>query len=583
LGFPRGLRRIENAMTFSASTYGGFVAEDPAARRNLFPTYARDETTPFDVAIVGSGMGGGILADALADRFGDTRRILLLEAGPLTYPTHVYNLCRFPNASVAARFQSQTFWQESGGNTAAEHFLGLFPQLNLGGRSIFWSGLIPTIQAWELAFFPPRVRQALETGLLNEAGDLMNESASMGATAATIVRELQKSALDFDFSIQQTPRALHQPYLEPDGKPKSEFFAEPTGVFNTAELIINQLGEPKADRNHAGPGLHLLLNSFVEDVQRHHDRHELVVRDTLTGAARTIAARQVVLAGGSIESPKLLRRSSLYPWLPDHVKGLLGRGLTDHPTTDEITTFVTHIAGVPIPKTAHAKIILYSRGRPESDGGIRYPFNVEMNVNHEYWHLRENDPGDPRSTFSTVDPNGPSRVDIKFSFANLLDEENEIRPAPPFGYVPEIVFGNLNWMDRLAGSRFPALAGWKKTHAEIFATLNGVTHAIFSQFRIDGQPARPARDDDGAEVWYGQRGKDFGWGTVNHAAGSLRMPFKPSRDADFDFASVVDEDLQVIGAPNLYVCDMSVMPISSSANPVRTLAALALRLARHLP
>jgi choline dehydrogenase-like flavoprotein len=44
----------------------------------------------------------------------------------------------------------------------------------------------------------------------------------------------------------------------------------------------------------------------------------------------------------------------------------------------------------------------------------------------------------------------------------------------------------------------------------------------------------------------------------------------------------VDENLQVRTAPGLYVCDMSVMPISTAANPVRTLAALALRLSRHL-
>lgn len=31
----------------------------------------------------------------------------------------------------------------------------------------------------------------------------------------------------------------------------------------------------------------------------------------------------------------------------------------------------------------------------------------------------------------------------------------------------------------------------------------------------------------------------------------------------------------------LFVCDMSVMPFSSAANPVRTLAAFALRLSRH--
>ena len=39
--------------------------------------------------------------------------------------------------------------------------------------------------------------------------------------------------------------------------------------------------------------------------------------------------------------------------------------------------------------------------------------------------------------------------------------------------------------------------------------------------------------------------------------------------------------LRVIGTRHLYVCDMSVMPFSSAANPVRTLTALALRLGAH--
>jgi len=258
----------------------------------------------------------------------------------------------------------------------------------------------------------------------------------------------------------------------------------------------------------------------------------------------------------------------------------VGRGLTDHPTSNEITTSVTGIGNVPIRKTDHAKIIFYSRGRPDpaNPQETRYPFNVEMNVNHEFWHLRDNDPNDPSSvSFSTNNPNGPSRVDIKFSFGNCLDHDNEIKSAPPGGYVPEIRFHNQSRMERLRDSRFPALAGWQKSYDGIFCVLNQVTYEIFSQFQIDGAEARPEN-----EVWYGQGGKGFGWGTVHHAGGSLRMPYRPARDQQFSSHSVVDKDLQVVGAPNLYVCDMSVMPFSSAANPVRTLAALALRLSKHL-
>jgi GMC oxidoreductase len=479
---------------------------------------------------------------------------------------------------VPERQRGKAFWLRhilANRRSNSQNFIGEKPQLNLGGRSIFWSGLIPTIQGWELDFFPSRVRVDLESGLLNQAGDTMNESRSMGATAAAIVRQLRQSPLAHDFSIQETPRALHQPYLTPAGLPTDQFFTEPTGVFNTAELLINQVGLTPGVQHGDGPGLQILLNAYVEDVQNHGDHFELVTRNTLNGQVRVFKATNVVLAAGSIESPKLLHRSSMYPWFPDHVKSLLGRGLTDHPTSNEITTFVTNIGTVPIPKESHAKIIYYSRGLRDGNE-IRYPFNVEMNINHEYWHLRDNDPNERGHAPGHTGGN-QSRLDIKFSFGNFLDDVNEIKAAPSFGYVPEIVFRNLSWMDHLAGSRFPALAGWQKSYGEIFTVMNQVTHQIFSQFQVNGQPARPQN-----EVWFRQGGKGFGWGTVHHATGTLRMPYRPNHNAPFNFQAVVDEDLWVAGAPNLYVCDMSVMPFSSAANPVRTLVALALRLSKHL-
>jgi choline dehydrogenase-like flavoprotein len=556
-------------MTFTPSTYVNFVSAATAAQDRLFLQYIgpRDD---FDIVIVGSGIGGGILADALADRAGGHKRILVLEAGSFIYPTHVYNICRFPNANLARHFGCDTFWQA--GNSGSQNYIGEKPQLNFGGRSIFWSGLIPTVQGWELEFFPPNVRHDLVAGLLNEAGETMNESRSMGATAQAVVARLRQSPLANDFSIQETPRALHQPYLETDGTPKDEFFTEPTGVFNTAELLVNQLGLTPGVYHGDLAGLQVLLNHYVEDVQNHGGQLAVVARNTLTGQARIFRAGAVVLAAGSIESPKLLRRSSMYPWLQDNVKGLLGRGFTDHPTSDEITTFATGIGNVALGAGDHAKIIFYSRGH-QANNEIRYPFNVEMNINHEYWHLRENDPGAQGAS----NPGGVARIDIKFSFGNCLDDDNQVKPAPAFQYVPEIAFRNLSWADHLAYARFPALAGWQKNPVQIFAVLNEVTHAIFSQFHHNAQPARPVE-----EVWYGQGGKGFGWGTVHHAVGTLRMPYKPHLHAAFAPSSVVDEDLCVRGTQRLYVCDMSVMPFSSAANPVRTLVGLALRLARQL-
>jgi len=93
----------------------------------------------------------------------------------------------------------------------------------------------------------------------------MNESTSLGDKAKELVAHFRSSPLNSDFDIQETPRALHQPYLDRDGIPRDQFFVEPTGVFNTAELLINQVGlTPGVDQN--GKGLFIKLNSFVEAI-----------------------------------------------------------------------------------------------------------------------------------------------------------------------------------------------------------------------------------------------------------------------------------------------------------------------------
>lgn len=551
-------------MAFSKN-YPNLVAEKPQAHTRLIRNYD-GSNKDFDFIIVGSGMGGGILADDLAERLGSNRRILVLDTGSFVYPTHVYNLCRAPNFTVARHFGVDSFKPLD----SAEHFIGEKPQMALGGRSIFWSGLIPQAQPWELEFFPDAVRNSL-SNLLPDAAERMNLSRSLGDKAAELVRHFQNTSLNDDFIIEQTPRALHQPYLRPDGTPGNRFFTEPTGVFNTAELLINQVGlTPGADQG--GPGLFIRLNSFVEGIHDvPFDWHEVRVTDTITGQQESFYTPKVIIAAGSIESPKLINRSAAYKNLPDAARQLVGYGLTDHPVTGESRAYVSTLGTIPISTEDHAKIIFYSRGKI-ANNRVTYPFNIEMNVNHEYWHLRENDP-----TEAQVPHDGNrTRVDIKFSFANCLDDHNGILSHANDGYTPDIRFKRFSNLDDLLQARFPAVSGWSGNRQDFFNFLNATRDRIFDEFQ--GVQWLTGKYGDGNGEM-----PPFGWGTVHHACGTLRMPWKPDRNTTtFNPTSVVDEDLEVRGSRGVYVCDMSVMPISTAANPVRTLAALALRLSKHL-
>lgn len=550
------------------NNYPNLVSERSEAHTRLIRDY--DGPNPdFDYIVIGSGIGGGTVADDLADR-NPGKRILVVDAGSFVYPTHVYNISRIPNSDVAAHFGVDNF-QQTG---TPERFIGGKPQLVFGGRSIFWSGLIPQPQDWELDFFPATIRADLKAQYLELAGKRMNESLTLGTKARDLVAHFRNSPIWDDFEIHETPRALHQPYLLEDGTPSSKFFVEPTGVFNTAELLINQTGltRPTIDLN--GRGLFVRLNSFVEAINSvPHDWYEVRTTHTVTGEQRSFYTKTVIIAAGSTESPKLINRSSVYQTLPGDNRQLVGFGLTDHPVTAESQAYVSSLGNprIDISPQDHAKIIFYSKGKPDANGHVRYPFNIEMNVNHEYWHLRNNDPS------AGLTPHDPTRtrIDIKFSFANCLDDENGIHSHANDGYTPQIRFKKFADLNDLLNSRFPAVAGWQVNTADFMTLLNQTRDRIFAEFN-DVQVLTGPYGGYNGEQW------PFGWGTVHHACGTLRMPWKASRNAAFNSRSVVDENLRVHGTTGLYVCDMSVLPISTAANPVRALAGLALRLSEHL-
>lgn len=67
------------------------VTEYGAVAQKLLPKHPDEPCTQFDAIVVGSGMGGSVIAASLAD---EKKKVLVLEAGSLLFETHVANIPR---------------------------------------------------------------------------------------------------------------------------------------------------------------------------------------------------------------------------------------------------------------------------------------------------------------------------------------------------------------------------------------------------------------------------------------------------------------------------------------------------------
>ena len=96
-----------------------------------------------------------------------------------------------------------------------------------------------------------------------------------------------------------------------------------------------------------------------------------------------------------------------------------------------------------------------------------------MNINARYWHSRQNDPDDLAQPFRE---GNKSIIEFKFSFANCLDDSNEMFFDDV--YRPRVEFGNLSRVDDLVTDRFPRVAGWHATAADVWTVLREVADRL---------------------------------------------------------------------------------------------------------
>jgi len=476
-----------------------------------------DEDKIYDVIVIGSGMGGGILADALSDLEAD---VLVLEAGTVHQPVNVYNL---PTANDV--FASQTYYNLN--NSVLEKDVCL----NLGGRSIYWSALIPRMDSWESQFWPQEVRDYLfDREGYDKAEVLFRKRTNYNSFQENLLKQVE--AQFGDFFVTHLPRSFHQHMsriTRREGFPDER----PTGVFSTAALLLNSLSEPgKFGAEKLTINLNHLVTKIEED-QKGKKVSAVVCYDLISNINRTYKAKAVVLCAGATESPIIFMRSELKDYSNN-----VGKGATDHQSADfsfDIPTDSPYIS-----ENDQAKLFLKPKSFNESMGF----YTCELTLNEKFWDVRYEDD----DLFqSKLRPGSMGKV--KFLFRRGLDEENYVCAGEPLNKV---------YVKPMTDKPFEQECKDLKNRVLRFFGIND--RELLEQ-----------------GLAYRQSSETY------HLGGTLRMGKHHSEcNSSPVEVGVVDSNLKFHEYDNLYCCDLSVFPDIPTANPSLTLGALAMRLAKHI-
>jgi choline dehydrogenase-like flavoprotein len=306
------------------------------------------------------------------------------------------------------------------------------------------------------------------------------------------------------------------------------------------------------------PGLEVRLNSVVETIDVDPSNKARAVRVTYrtSDQLKTEEAERIIVAGGAIESAKLLQRSNQHcPSGIGNDSGHVGANFITHPMV------IFNSPPMPNPLRLQPELdfpTLISRHfdtKAQQAAGKFMIVNPKDHVPVDIAvRLKDGKARPDVDAYLTNGPDGHGFMRRFLVYVEVFGEKTNTISNYPHPNRLGLLETVVNFSNNTMQNRVAEIA---KEIAKIYTQI--------------GAPLGLATQVTAEDV---MRHTHIDWG-AHHAASTCRMSVDP-RDG------VVDADLRVHGMKNLYVCSNAVFPSIGAVNPTLTLTALALRLGDHL-
>ncbi|GFP59162.1 dehydrogenase ARMGADRAFT_1018426 [Trichoderma asperellum] len=598
----------------------------------------------YDFIIVGTGMGGGVLARTLIEHSeapgGRPLRVLLIERGGLVLSTHCANTSsprwnttglEGPSMNTDIVFRSLKS-SVSTGAKSIEYVGG--PVYCIGGRSTVWGLYTPRIPRKLLSEFPKTVQNDLDQNYGRAYKLLCNESATLEAPyPVSFVAEIQDATSDLSNALRKGKGFTSKRFtccptgaeFTPRDAGKS-LYRIPMGGFSTVDWILDRVYNASENVNLLAQTQVLTVNECSEnelkDFETGVDQRtskktvsSLTVRDHL-GIEHTIPTGNatVILSAGTLCTARIALRSGIGG-------EYAGSGLTDHdiwgtrfeymPSKDgvvawlgdralKVQSWVQLTARLPdTNKKIHANCLLNITINAQSflgqsEKGIFPTQHFDVNGNpmlKDSFHKVLLDMKDKKSF----------KVQVVFEFQSKLIDKNRVLnlPQPHETVLIESRDDNTiylrpmraiaralkNFLEKRNSRNENKNKDKTEDENKDSEDENEAENEEKNKEKNKGKNEDTYEDEneDENEDESEDENEDASWPEIARAGfGVVAHEVGTMRMGTDSKHSVVDENLKVHGWSNLHVCDLSVFPVSPAANPSLTLTALAQRLGTKL-